>query len=116
MGHVNMIQTNTNVEYIYSQLGEDPDFGDIVEMFAKEMPGRVETMLDCLNREDWEGLRRNAHQLKGAAGSYGFEPLSPCANRVEYAIKNGEPQQRIREAVMELVDLCSRVRCGQPTR
>jgi histidine phosphotransfer protein HptB len=114
LGHGYMIQENTNGESIYSRLGGDPDLHDIVEMFVEEMPGRVARLLDHLSDGNWDGLRQVAHQLKGAAGSYGFEPISPSAGRVESAVRDGEPEQRIREAVLALVDLCGRVRSGQP--
>jgi histidine phosphotransfer protein HptB len=109
-----MIQENTTREYIYSHLGGDPDLCDIVQMFVEEMPGRVAGLLEHMNGTDWEGLRRAAHQLKGAAGSYGFEAISPCAGRVESAIRDGEPEEQIREAVLALVDLCGQVRSGVP--
>jgi histidine phosphotransfer protein HptB len=103
-----------SVECIYSRLSGDSDLRDIVEMFVEEMPGRATSLLDHLNDANWEGLRRAAHQLKGAAGSYGFDLISPCAGRVESAVRDGEPEDRIREAVLALVDLCGRVRGGQP--
>jgi HPt (histidine-containing phosphotransfer) domain-containing protein len=109
-----MSQNNTNGDCIYSHLGGDPDLQDIVEMFVEEMPQRAASLLDHLDRQDWEGLRQVAHQLKGAAGSYGFEPLSPCAGRVESAVRDGEPEDSIREAVGTLVELCGRLRCGAP--
>ncbi len=84
-----MIQEDTTGECIYSRLSGDPDLRDIVEMFVEEMPGRVASLLDHLSDANWEGLRRAAHQLKGAAGSYGFEPISPSAGRVESAIRDG---------------------------
>ena len=115
LGHRKMIEENTIGGCIYSHLGGDPDLRDIVEMFVEEMPGRTASLLDHLNDADWEGLRRAAHQLKGAAGSYGFEPISPSTGRVESAIRDGEPEQHIREAVLALVDLCGRVRSGQPS-
>ena len=83
-------------------------------MFVEEMPERVASLLDHFNRKDWERLRQIAHQLKGAAGSYGFGAISPCAGRLEGVIRDSEPEERIHEAVMELVDLCGRIRCGQP--
>jgi histidine phosphotransfer protein HptB len=109
-----MIQENTNSECIYSRLGGDTDLRDIVEMFVNEMPERTTTLLNHLNGGNWDGLRQSAHQLKGAAGSYGFEPISSSAGKVESAVRNGEPEERIRDAVLALVDLCGRVRCGQP--
>lgn len=108
-----MTNTESPERYIYSSLGNDPDLQDIVESFAKDLPKRADTILGHLNHKDWESLRRTAHQLKGAAGSYGFASISPCAGQIEAAVRNGEPQEEaIRKMVEELIDLCSRVRCG----
>jgi histidine phosphotransfer protein HptB len=103
-----------NKEYVYSRLAKDPDLREIVDMFVEEMPGRVASLMEQLNTGNWEGLRQTAHQLKGAAGSYGFDEISPCAGKVESAIRDGEPEQRIRETVEDLVAWCNRVRCGLP--
>ena len=109
-----MVQANAGAGCIHSSLAGDPELGEIVEMFVEEMPGRVASLLEHLSRKDWDGLRQSAHQLKGAAGSYGFGTISPCAGRLEGVIRDNEPEERIRDAVMELADLCGRVRCGQP--
>jgi HPt (histidine-containing phosphotransfer) domain-containing protein len=107
-----MSQTETDVAYIRSRLWGDVDLEDLILTFIDEMPSRMAFVRDCLGKRDWEGLRRAAHQLKGAAGGYGFEPLFPAANRVESAIRDGEPEEQVAQAVAELVDLCDRVRCG----
>ncbi|MBN1396365.1 MAG: Hpt domain-containing protein [Pirellulales bacterium] len=109
-----MLQEKTHEECIYSRLGGDPDLADILELFVEEMPTRVEKLLRHLDDENWDELRRTAHQLKGAAGSYGFEPLSPAANKVERFIREHQPEQQIRNSVKELVELCGRVRSGTP--
>ena len=107
-----MDRATDNPEYIYSRLATDPDLCGIVDLFVEEMPGRVAALLDQLRAADWEGLRWTAHQLKGAAGSYGFDAISPCAGKLESAVHNDEPEEQIREAVMELADLCTRARGG----
>ncbi len=99
---------------LYSSLGGDPDLGEIVEMFVEEMPNRIENLLLQLEASDWDGLRRTAHQLKGAAGSYGFDPISPCAAKLEGTIRRREPEELICRAVDELVQMCNRVRRGTP--
>ena len=109
-----MTQENAHAECIYSSLGGDPELGEIVDMFVEEMPDRVATLLARMNDHDWEGLRTAAHQLKGAAGSYGFGAISPCAGKLESAIRDNDPEEHIRETVAELVELCRRVRCGTP--
>jgi HPt (histidine-containing phosphotransfer) domain-containing protein len=102
----------TNHPPLYSRLASDPDLGEIVDMFVDEMPARVAAIADQATAGDREGLRRLVHQLRGAAGSYGFDPISPCAGLVESAIRDGEPEEHIREMVDDLLDLCGRVRRG----
>jgi histidine phosphotransfer protein HptB len=101
-------------EHVYSRLAGDPDLQEIVDLFVEEMPERIATLLEQLNAADWAGLRRTAHQLKGAAGSYGFDLISPSAGKVESAIHDGQPEEQIRAAVAELADLCHRARSGVP--
>jgi histidine phosphotransfer protein HptB len=101
-------------DVIYSRLGTDLDLGEIVTLFVEEMPARTDTLRAKFQSADWEGLARSAHQLKGAAGSYGFDEISPCAGRLEAALEQNEPEAVIRATVKELLDLCSRVRAGGP--
>lgn len=99
---------------LYSSLASDPDLREIVGMFVEEMPDRVATFLDEFNASNWEGLRRRVHQLKGAAGSYGFQAISQCAAQLESAIRQREPEEKIRDAVDELLGMCNRARGGVP--
>ena len=97
LGHLEMIteKAEQNVEKLmYSRLENDPDLADIVEMFVGEIPGRSENLLRCSKEKNWDELRRIAHQLKGAAGSYGFEPLSASAYRLEHAVREKEPEEK----------------------
>lgn len=109
-----MSQPDIDRDCVYSRLGADPELADIVEMFVQELPKRLDAMRHHLENADWEGLRQLAHQMKGAAGSYGFDVVSPVAGKIESAVRDGEPEDHIRAAVSELTDLCGRVRCGAP--
>lgn len=111
-----MSDATANTGFLYSRLAADADLGEIVDMFVEEMPTRVATLLQQVDTMDWEGLRRTAHQLKGAAGSYGFDAISPSAGKVESAVRDGEPEERIRETVQDLVALCKLARGGLPTQ
>lgn len=99
---------------VYSELGDDFDLADIVALFVEEMPTRVATLLKCLENGDEATLRQVAHQLMGAAGSYGFGVVSEAAGRVENAIRCNGSEEQIRRAVVELIDLCGRMRTGRP--
>jgi HPt (histidine-containing phosphotransfer) domain-containing protein len=99
---------------LYSTLASDPDLGEIVELFVGEMPNRVGSLRERLGETDWEGLRRVAHQLKGAAGSYGFQPITQMAASVEDSIRQAQPEEEIRRLVDELIAMCSSARAGLP--
>ncbi|MHB1033361.1 MAG: Hpt domain-containing protein [Pirellulales bacterium] len=102
-------------EPLYSTLGGDPDLAEIVTMFVDEMPERIENLETRFKTHDFENLQRAAHQLKGAAGSYGFNEVTPYAARLETAVREHEPEDRIQDALDALVDLCRRARAGTPT-
>ncbi|HTN76345.1 MAG TPA: Hpt domain-containing protein [Pirellulaceae bacterium] len=104
------MSTFTETEYLYSSLAGDPDLGEIIDLFVDEMPERVETLANCLGTGDWDQLRRYAHQMKGACGSYGFHQLTSYAARVENAVREAEEEQSIREAVDDLMGMCRKVR------
>jgi histidine phosphotransfer protein HptB len=100
---------------IYSSLGGDPDLGELVDLFVAEMPERVDLLEKHYEMADWEELRRMAHQIKGAAGSYGFDDLTPAAARLETAIKGQTGEDQITADLLELLDLCRRIRAGVPS-
>lgn len=99
---------------LYSTLATDPDLGEIVQLFVEEMPNRTANLRQRLEAADWGELRRAAHQLKGAAGSYGFEPITPAAARLEEAVDRAMPEEQIRQMVDELIALCNSARVGTP--
>lgn len=109
-----MESTARTGQVLFSTLAEDPDLAEIVEMFVDEMPDRIENILNCFESENWEGLRCASHQLKGAAGSYGFPSITPCAGVLEASVKQTKPENEIRQAVDELVAMCRSVRAGTP--
>lgn len=109
-----MIQEKTIEEPIYSRLGDDSELADILDLFVDEMPARVDKIIRQLDDGNWEELRRTVHQLKGAAGSYGFEPISASAKVLEDSLYDNAPEEQIRDAVRELVSLCGRIRAGRP--
>lgn len=109
------MSASTKSDYLYSSLGTDPDLCDIVDMFVDEMPDRITCLMQLLDASNLDELARMAHQLKGAAGSYGFDAISPAAGEVESAILNGQPEYIVHDATVFLCDLCSRVRSGAPS-
>ncbi len=107
-----MTETNLAQEtrWIYSEIGDDPDLRDLIQLFVDEMPARIATFEDLLKDGRWDDLRRAAHQLKGAAGSYGYSSVTAAAAAVEQAIRQEAPFDEIRQRLTDLIDLCQRTR------
>lgn len=103
------------LDAVYSSLGDDPDLGELVEMFVDEMPDRVTALIDSLQSGDLDDLCRAAHQLKGASGSYGFDQITPYASKVENFAREGGTEEEIRNSVDALISLCNRLRAGTPS-
>ncbi len=99
---------------IYSSLGNDPDFQELVELYVAEMPERIDRLKQLFASGNFHELNRFAHQIKGSAGGYGFEEISPAAARVEHAATSTPNLDELEQSLHELLDLCSRVRGGTP--
>jgi len=113
MSILNTVQEASDGPAIYSRLEDDPDIAALVQLYVREMPNRTQTLLKLSQARDWDGVRRLAHQIKGAASSYGFEPVSRSASKAEEAAMNRSSDEAIASAVEELVAMCARMRAGR---
>jgi HPt (histidine-containing phosphotransfer) domain-containing protein len=99
---------------IYSKLAGDPVLGELIAQFVAELPSRAIRLRRQLADQDWTALMRTAHQLKGAAGSYGFDAITPVASKLELQINHGVEPKVVTETVQELISLCQRATAGIP--
>jgi len=74
-------------DVLISEFADDPDLAELVAGFVDSLPEKVQVMQTALQAQDFEGLTRLAHQLKGAGGSYGFPSLTETAAELEAAAK-----------------------------
>jgi HPt (histidine-containing phosphotransfer) domain-containing protein len=107
--------SSTSSQPIYSTLAADPDMSELVEMFVEEMPNRVAGLAAALDGGDWALLGRLAHQIKGAAGSYGFGQLTPASAKLEKSCKSQDPEDAIQTACEDLLAMCAALRAGTPS-
>ena len=100
--------------FVYSHLAADPDLGELVDLFVQEMPDRINALDAQAKSRDWNQLAETAHQIKGTAGCYGFDEITPYAARLEAAAREAQQEEQILSALDELLSLCRRVRSGKP--
>ncbi len=112
-GVTEMSDASQPFEPIISDLSGDEDLIDIIEEFVDELPDRVSAMTTAFEEQNFEELRRLAHQLKGAAGGYGFPSITDSALQVELAadVRNADQAtDKLVKDIEALTELCRRAR------
>jgi diguanylate cyclase (GGDEF)-like protein/PAS domain S-box-containing protein len=102
-----------SIEPLVSTFADDPEMGEIVEQFAANLPAQVEAIGAALRLDDRQELRLLAHQLKGAAGGYGFPSLTEAAARLEASLQAEAGETQL--ALDALVAACGRVQSIGPS-
>jgi CheY-like chemotaxis protein/HPt (histidine-containing phosphotransfer) domain-containing protein len=95
---------------LYSVLADDPDLTEILPQFVNGLSETVRQLVRAVDANDERTLSRLAHQLKGAAGGYGFPTITSQAKLVEDGLRGGIPKRAMNDAVEELVRRCSAAR------
>ena len=92
---------------VVSEFANQPEMSELVAWFVPSLHQHAGHLTDALRENDREAIRRIAHQLKGAAGGYGFPSITAVAARLEESARKGEP---LGQLVAELSELCRRAR------
>ncbi len=99
-----------NESPLISDLADDPEFADVLGAFVDGLPEKVAAIQAHLDRGELDALGTLIHQLKGAAGGYGFGQITEQARAVERAAESTDDLAAAREAIEDLIRLCQRVR------
>jgi histidine phosphotransfer protein HptB len=91
-----------NAEPLLSRFRDDPDYQELLTDFVAGMADRRQTLTTALATGNWDDLRRQAHQLKGACGGYGFDSVSRAAADLEDACRKAPPNP---DELARLLDL-----------
>jgi PAS domain S-box-containing protein len=91
-----------------SKLLSKPGTAKLVERFVAGLPQRLAAIQQASAAGDRSQLKTLAHQLKGAAGGYGFAAISEVAGKLEAAINANAADLSIH--IANLASLCSSVR------
>ncbi|MEQ1792567.1 MAG: Hpt domain-containing protein [Nitrospira sp.] len=67
----------------------ESDFEGLLPKFMTNRKKEVVAMREALAQQDFETVRKIAHGMKGAGGSYGFDRVTTMAATIEQAAKVG---------------------------
>ena len=97
---------------LISEFADDPDMIELVEMFVDEMPQRVSAIERAAQQADLATIAGLAHQLKGAAGGYGFGTITDAAAVLEQQAQASEKIDEVHASIDALLSLCRRAVVG----
>ena len=98
-----------SVEKIRSTLPtDDVDFLEIVEEFVERLYQQLDAMDAAFADEDYEGLSRLAHWLKGSGGTAGFHQFTDPARNLEVLAKSNDATS-VPAAIGSLRSLADRI-------
>ncbi len=102
-------QTDVRREPLFSELADDSDMMELIEMFVLELQDRIISLSEALDSGNRDELRSVAHQLKGSGAGHGFPDISTCAADVESTLLMEEAElSALSERVEALIQLCQR--------
>lgn len=94
------------LDVLHSDLEADPDFAELIDAFLAGLDAKVVRIDMAARAADYSALQHATHQLKGAAGGYGFPTISDAARDVERLATEGTNATAIDAAVALLVAQC----------
>jgi CheY-like chemotaxis protein/HPt (histidine-containing phosphotransfer) domain-containing protein len=68
----------------------NPKFADMIPVFLQNCRQNVVAMLDALDRGDFETVEILGHGMRGAGGSYGFQPITDIGTALEQAAESAD--------------------------
>jgi HPt (histidine-containing phosphotransfer) domain-containing protein len=93
---------------VRSEYADDESFRELLGDFVGTVPDKRRSMADLFRGGEIDELGRLAHQLKGAAGGYGFPEVSTAAALLQDACHDRDAA-RVDQALNELLELLARV-------
>jgi len=94
---------------IRSEFAEDPDIAEMLPPFIESFSGRLKEIRAVVAADNAGELALVAHQIKGAAGGYGFPSLTKLAADLEAPLKAGSSINLVRPLVDALISEIERV-------
>ncbi|MBF0329132.1 MAG: Hpt domain-containing protein [Nitrospirae bacterium] len=86
----------------------DPDIADLVPGYIDNRHRDIGLLSEALAKNDYDGLRKIGHDLKGSGSGYGFDKITEMGRTLESAAKSGDGTE-IKKLIDELTDYLDRL-------
>ncbi len=109
--HLEPAETGDDGMPVLSELLEEPDLAHLIEKFIEFLPGKIASIIQAAEQQDWDTLKDDAHQLKGLGGGYGYPEITQLASRLEFQILNRNLVE-IDSVIASIRAYCERIYAG----
>ncbi len=92
-------------------LAEGPDMVELVEYFLGRLPGYLQNLQDALAASNLAAIKKQAHDLKGVGGGYGYPQVTALAIRIEAVAGEGRLEE-IALLIKAFAALARRIEAG----
>jgi HPt (histidine-containing phosphotransfer) domain-containing protein len=93
---------------VRSDFADDADFRELLRLFVGSLTEKAALLRSLQLQGNVDEIRILAHQVKGAAGGYGFPGLSAAAAQLEQACRTGSAEP-IARTLREFLEYAGRI-------
>ena len=86
----------------------DKNIEGLVPLFFHKRQEDISILVSCMNKHDYEEIKRVGHRVAGTAGNYGFLDLADIARSMEIAAREKD-DQRLQELYKDFKNYVSNV-------
>jgi HPt (histidine-containing phosphotransfer) domain-containing protein len=86
----------------------DPDLEDIIPEFLENLGEDLVSIMEALDKGDYQTARRLGHSMKGSGGGYGFDAITEMGGAIEKAA-GAEEVETVRGEVAKIKDYLQKV-------
>jgi len=90
-----------------SEYAGDPIISSLIPRFMAEIPDRLTAITASCHNQAWSSMAKGLHQLRGAAGVYGFTYMAETAAILEESLLTASPDpEAVHKLWQRLHDFC----------
>lgn len=101
---------DSKTEPLVSSFSSNPEMVPLINDYVAELPAKIRALESAVVKGDIEQLELCARSMKGEASSYGFEPITEAAAKLEASVLQKYTIDVLKPQVEELISWCSKVR------
>jgi HPt (histidine-containing phosphotransfer) domain-containing protein len=72
-----------------------PKWSHLVSEYLRDLPSQIKSIRAILETADYAKIKKQAHRIKGTAGTYGLEAISKSAAQLELSAEIADPDRII---------------------